>query len=126
MQKTRFITVAGLAASLLLLSTASAKAAPAKARVTSIVFIGKAKACPCTTKRIAAGWKALKKGLGKRQTSVKRIQADVKPAEAARYKKKRTYKVLPAIYFLTSSGKVIDLLQGIVTTADVSQILKGR
>jgi hypothetical protein len=126
MQRIGFITVTGLALSLLLLSTAPASSAPAKARVGSIVFIGKAKACPCTTKRIAAGWKALKKGLGKRRTPVKRIQSDVKPTEAARYKKKRAYKVLPAIYFLTSAGKVIELLQGIVTTADVQQVIKGR
>lgn len=117
------ITALGLA---LLLPVAPASAAPARARVARIVFIGKAKACRCTKKRIAAAWKALKAGLGRRRIPVKRIQADRNPTEAGRHKRKRAYKVLPAIYFLTSTGKVIDLLQGIVTTADVKQVLKGR
>ncbi len=126
MTRPAIITLIGLLFALGLLGATPASAAPAKARVTSIVFIGKAKACPCTKKRIAAAYKALKAGLGSRQTPIKKIQADLKPADAARYKKKRAYKMLPAIYFLTSTGKVVDLLQGLVTTADVKQVLKGR
>ncbi len=116
----------GVALAFLLVALTPASAAPAKARVASIVFIGKKKACHCTKKQIADGWKALQAGLGKRRIQVRRIQEDVHTAEAGRYKRKRTYRALPAIYFLTSAGKVIDLLQGIVTTADVRQALKGR
>ena len=125
--RTRTLLLLPIVSLALLLTTLThISAAPAKARVASIVFIGKKKACPCTKKQIAAGWKALKAGLGKRRIPVKRIQEDVHTAEASRYKKKRAYRALPAIYFLTSAGKVIDLLQGIVTTADVQQVLKGR
>lgn len=119
-----FLPISALA--FLLAPSTPTEAAPARARVDRIVFIGKKKACHCTKRQISDGWKALKAGLGKRQTPVKRIQADVHIAEAGRYKKKHAYRALPAIYFLTSTGKVIDLLQGIVTTADVKQVLKGR
>ena len=126
MQKRKSLLLSGAALALLLATPTPSSAAPVKARVASIVFIGKAKACPCTKKSIADAWKALQAGLGKRRIPVRRIQTDVKPAEVDRYKKKRAYKVLPTLYFLTSAGKVIDLLQGIVTTADVKQALKGR
>ena len=115
-----FILAAGL------VSAAPVAAAPAKTRVARVVFIGKKKACACTKRKIADAWKALKAGLGQRRIPVVRFQADVKPAEAARYKKKRAYKVVPAVYFLTAAGQVVDLLQGIVTTADVEQVLGGR
>jgi hypothetical protein len=111
---------------LTLLLAAPAVAAPRKAPVARIVFIGKAKACPCTTKQIAEAWKALHQALGKRPIPVARIQADRKPAEADRYRPHRAWKALPAIYFLTSKGGIIDLLQGIVDEADVRQVLDGR
>ncbi len=104
----------------------SVPAAAAKAPVARIVFIGQKQACHCTQKRIAAGWKALQAGLGQRHIPVRRLQADVSPAEAGRYKKRRPYRAVPAIYFLTAQGKVIDLLQGIVTADDVKQVLRGR
>ena len=126
MHRQRNLLLPAATLTFLLAALMPASAAPGKARVTRIVFIGKQKACPCTKKQIADGWKALKAGLGKRRIPVKRLQADVHTAEVGRYQQKRAYKALPAIYFLTAAGKVIDLLQGIVTAADVQQVLKAR
>jgi len=123
---TRRVLFLGLALGGVLCAAPPVPAAPAKAPVARIVFIGQKQACPCTQKRIAAGWKALQAGLGQRRLPVRRIQADVSPAEAGRLKKRRPYRAVPAIYFLTATGKVIDLLQGIVTVDDVKQVLRGR
>ena len=105
--------------------SASAKKPAASGKVKRIVFIDKAKACECTKKRIDASWKALAGVVGKPPVpAVERIHMDTAPFKAAPYKAKRPVMVPPAIYFLGEEDKLLEVLQGEVTAAQVKKALR--
>jgi hypothetical protein len=108
-------------------STGSASQA-VSATVTKIVFVGKENACECTRKSIDDGWAALEKALGTpAKLPVERLQSDTENALVETYRKQKPMVALPAIYFLDGSGAVLGLLQGEVTSQQISvAITAGR
>ena len=105
-----------------------AKAAPedpGKAKVAKIVFVGKEFACECTRKSIDAGWAALQKALGKAsKLPVEKLEYDTEGSKVAKYKEQEAMVAVPAIYFVDAEGKVLELIQGEITAAQVTAALK--
>jgi len=106
-------------------TAAPSGAAAQKAKILHIVFVEKEKACACTRKTIDAGWNALQAALGpQNQIPIERIQIDVDAKKVELYQAKRAFVALPAIYFLAASDSLVDMLQGEITEAQVSSIVK--
>ena len=80
--------------------------------VATIVFLGQAEACPCTTKRIADSWTALQAALADSKARVDRFDIDVVPEITERYETMKSYVALPAVYLLDKEDKLIEMLQG--------------
>ena len=104
-------------------------AAPAsqssKTNVAKIVFVGQKQACPCTRKRIDGSWAALQAAAGARKhIPIERIYMDTDEVEVEPYEKMRAIMVLPAIYLLDGSGKLLDMVQGEVTTDNFDRVLQ--
>jgi hypothetical protein len=104
-----------------ILTAGTAQARPAVER---IVFIDKQNACPCTRKQIDAIWALLQKVLAGRKLPVDRISLDQRPADAQRYRAKRAFLALPAIYFLGSGDRLIELLQGEIKETWIRKVLR--
>jgi len=108
-------------------SAAQAQAAATRAarKVTKIVFVGKENACNCTRKTVDAGWAALQKALGTpAKLPVERLQIDTQGDKVAPYRQQKPMMVLPAIYFVDDNNVVLELLQGRVTEAQVTDTLR--
>ncbi len=104
-------------------------AAPAsqasKTNVARIVFVDQKQACDCTRKRIDGSWAALQAALGARKhIPVERIHMDTDQAKVEPYEEMRAIMVLPAIYLLDGSEKLIDMVQGEVTTDSIGRALQ--
>jgi hypothetical protein len=102
-------------------SSLSTQAAPVVAR---IVFVGKQQACECTRTRIAASRKALDTVLSAHGgLPVQTLLVDTEAELVTPYRKQQAFVVLPAIYFVDETGKVVQMLQGEVAEAQVVRIL---
>ena len=98
------------------------KTAPAVAR---IVFVGKKHACACTQKAIAASSKALEARLGKTPAiPIERLEIDVDPDGVRKYQELQPMMALPALYFLDGKGQLVQMLQGEVSDAQLSGLLR--
>jgi hypothetical protein len=104
-----------------------AKAAAAESKIAKVVFVGKQNACDCTRKRIEDTWAALQKALGTpAKLPVERLQIDTDGAQVELLRQQKAVMALPAIYFVDTKAKVLDLLQGEVTDAEVTAILNRK
>jgi hypothetical protein len=110
-------------------TTAAAQTVAAKqstSKVTKIVFVGKEHACDCTRKTVEAGWAVLQKALGTPpKVPVERLQIDTQPDKVAPYRNQKPMMALPGIYFVDERNVVLDLLQGEITSDQISDAL-GR
>jgi len=96
-----------------------------KKAVAKIVFVGKQNACDCTRTRVEAGWAALQKALGTpAKLPVERMQIDTDEARVEPYRQQKAMMALPAIYFVDDKAMVLELLQGEVTDAEITAVLK--
>jgi hypothetical protein len=103
--------------------TADASTVPTIAR---IVFVGKEEACDCTRGRIDASWAELQAALsGRTDIPIEQLLVDTQEAAVAPYEAMRSIMVLPAVYFLDSSGGLIEMLQGEITQAQFADVLDG-
>lgn len=103
----------------------AAETAPSK-KVSKIVFIGKQNACDCTRKRVDNSFAALQKAItGRKDIAVEQLQVDVDEAGVEQYEKLRPIMVLPAIYLLDGSGKLVDMQQGEVTAEQLAKAIGG-
>jgi len=94
------------------------------AKVAKIVFVGQKDCCQCTGDRILASWTALEEVLAKHtDIQVERFDIDVDEARADEMEKQGKVMVIPGLYFLTADGKLVKLLQGEVTAAQVAELL---
>ena len=101
--------------------TVNATTAAQKTKVTKIVFVGKEHACDCTRTRVDEAWKVLQQALGKpTKLPVQRLRIDTQAENVAPYQKLRPIIALPAMYFLDSKNKVVEVLQGEVTLKQVN------
>ena len=92
--------------------------------VVKIVFVGQKQACECTRKRIDTTWKVLQKTLGGRaDISVARIQLDVDEEQADKLDDRRSLMVAPGIYFFDANENLLEMLQGEVTSEQISKVL---
>ncbi len=109
----------------------SEKSAPVESRTTNakvakIVFVGQKEACECTRKRVDDSLAALEEALsGRGDIAVEKLLLDVDEAKVAVYHKLGAIMVPPAIYLLDSSGALIEMLQGEVTSEQIA-IAIGR
>lgn len=105
-------------------SAAPAAAGPTQSQVTQLVFIDKQEACDCTRARVTKGWDALQSALGgKAVPSVERLYIDTQPDQVRPYREMRPMMAVPALYFLTASGSLVDQLQGEFTTQQIQALL---
>jgi hypothetical protein len=105
-------------------STQAAETATAT-KVARVVFVGKENACDCTRKQVEAGWAALQKALGTpAKVPVERLQSDTQEDKVAPYREQKPMMALPAIYFVDGKNVVLELLQGEVTEAQVTDTLR--
>jgi hypothetical protein len=105
--------------------TAQAAETAAATKVARVVFVGKENACDCTRKRVEAGWAALQKALGTpAKVLVERLQIDTQGDKVEPYRKQKPMMALPALYFVDGKNVVLELLQGEVTEAQVTDTLK--
>ncbi len=96
-----------------------------KFKVSKIVFIGKHEACACTRKRIDQSWAALEKALDKtKDIRIERLHADTEQTKVAAYQQQRAIMVIPAVFFLDSSGALVEVLQGEISTEQFSSVLR--
>ncbi len=94
------------------------------AKVAKVVFVGQKDCCQCTGDRILASWTALEEVLAKHQgVEVERFDIDVDDARATELEKLGKVMVIPGLYFLSADGKLVKLLQGEVTAAQVEEVL---
>lgn len=97
----------------------------ATSRVAKVVFVGQKQACDCTRKRIDGSWAALQAAAGARKhIPIERIYMDTDEAKVEPYEEMRAIMVLPAIYLLDGSGKLLDMVQGEVTADNFDRILQ--
>ena len=77
-------------------------------------------------KRVDDSLAALQTALeGRPDISTEELQADIDQANVAPYKKMRPIMVLPAIYVLDGSGALVQMLQGEVTTGQITEAVGG-
>jgi len=94
--------------------------------VAQVVFIGQRQACKCTLNRIASTWVALEQVLAKHpEIEVKKIEQDVEQDEADRYDQLKSLMVAPGVYLMDGDGKLIQMLQGALTVAQIEQAIAG-
>jgi hypothetical protein len=108
------------------LSAPSAPVVAAKAAsvTTKIVFIDKEHGCQCTAKRVDAAWAALQAVVaGKDVPSVERVHVDTQPEMAEPYGKLRPMIAVPALYFMDAKDGLVELLQGEVTSEQITTVL---
>jgi hypothetical protein len=93
--------------------------------VAKIVFVDKEKACKCTAEKIEKSWTALAAALKAKgvELPIERVHLDTQAAEAGKYKALKPMIAIPGIYLLNADGKLIELLQGEVTTEQVEKVL---
>jgi len=102
----------------------SVVAKPEAPQVARIVFVGKEHACDCTRKTVDGAWAILSNALGMPATlPVDRLAIDTEADKVAPYQQMRPILALPAIYFLSGTNGVVDLLQGDVTSEQVASAL---
>jgi len=95
-----------------------------KSKIAKIVFIGKQDACDCTRKRVDDAYAELQSALAShKDITVERIRVDTDSAQVEPYRKLRAIMVLPAIYLLDKSGKLVEMLQGEVKSEQVKKVL---
>jgi hypothetical protein len=95
--------------------------------IARVVFVGKQNACDCTRRRIGDSWAALQAALdGRQDIPVERIRVDTDPANVAPYEQMRAIMVLPAVYFMDSSGRLAQMLQGEINEQQVADVIDGR
>ncbi len=100
--------------------------APARSEIGRIVFLDQKQACDCTRKRIDASWNALQAALKAAPgPDVLRIFHDVDEQAADEYKQLKPMMVAPGIYFLDKKGGLAEMLQGEVTEAQVTAVLRS-
>lgn len=98
---------------------------PPATKVVKIVFVGKENACNCTRKTVDAGWATLQEALGTPpKLPVERLQIDTQGDKVEPYRQQKPLMTLPAIYFVDGNTTVLALLQGEVTKAQITSILK--
>ena len=106
-------------------ATDSSLSAPTAPVVARIVFVGKQQACECTRARITASRKVLDTVLSSHgELPVQTLLVDTEADLVTPFRHQQAFVVLPAIYFLDESGKVVQMLQGEVAEAQVVQILE--
>jgi hypothetical protein len=94
--------------------------------VTKVVFVGKEHACDCTRKRVDTAWAALQKVVGTpAKLPIERLQIDTQSEKVEPYRRQKPMMTLPAIYFLDDKSVVVELVQGEVTTEQISTILNA-
>jgi hypothetical protein len=101
-----------------------AAAPPVAGRPTKVVFMDKENACACTRKRTDATWAALQSALGTpSKLPVERLHVDTQAEQAVPYTSAKPLMVPPGIYFVDGQQKVVELLQGEVSAAEVTAVL---
>ena len=100
---------------------AGAASTPAVAR---LVFVDLQDCCDCTRDRIDKSWAALQGVLAdvELETPVDRLHLDTQAEEVQPLRAKRPIMTIPALYFLSAQGEVLEQLQGELTA---EQILKA-
>lgn len=95
------------------------------AKVAKVVFVGQKDCCQCTGDRILASWTSLEEVLAKHaDVAVDRFDIDVDEARATEMEKLGKVMVIPGLYFLSADGKLVKLIQGEVTAAQVAEVLQ--
>lgn len=108
------------------LSVATA-GATAGSRVAQVVFIGQREACECTRNRIDTTWAALEQALADHpEIEVKKLEQDVQQEEADRYDELEPLMVAPGVYLMDEDGKLVQMLQGALTSKQLQQAIGGK
>ena len=100
--------------------------APASAgRAVKIVFVGKQYPCECTAKTIAATRGALDRALGPRpKLALEELMIDRDADKVDALRRERPLRALPALYFVDAAGKVLDVLDGDLSEAQITAALR--
>ncbi len=106
-------------------AASTAQAATAQPKATKVVFVGKQGACECTKAAIDASWTALQKALGTpAKLPVQELKVDLEGEKVEPFRRQKPILALPAIYFVDAKDSVMESLQGEVTEAQISEVLK--
>jgi hypothetical protein len=102
-------------------ASAAPDAAPRKVgTITKIVFVGEEHGCPCRQGRIDAGWAALQEAMGTpAKLPVEKIFVDTQGPKVQVYTQQKPILTMPGIYLVDAANKVIDMLQGDITRAQI-------
>lgn len=109
-------------------ATASASAGSSTTAATppvaQIVFIDQEESCECTKKRTDATWKELHNAVGNsRGIEVVRVHLDTQPELAKAYLESKPLMVPPGLYFMSAQGDLVGMLQGELSSAQISAVL---
>jgi len=93
--------------------------------VAKIVFLDQEQCCDCTRERIDGTWSELTAALGEgSEVPVERIHNDTQEDLARPYLDLRPMMVAPGLYFLDPDGGLIEMLQGELTQAQITAVLR--
>lgn len=107
-------------------STTAATTATVR-KVAKVAFLDQENACDCTRKRIDDTWAALRRALGTpAKLPVERIHVDTQVPLADAYTTAKPLMVAPGLYFVDAQDRVIELLQGEVTTEQIAAVLARK
>jgi hypothetical protein len=97
------------------------------ASVSKLVFVVKEQACDCTRKKIDAAEAAIQQVLGDpSRLPVETLKADTQPEQVEPYRQQKPMMAIPAIYLVDANGSAIELLQGEITTEQLSKAVKSH
>jgi hypothetical protein len=120
-----YLVVVILIAAFFMAGTASAEEKATEAKVAKIVFVDKENCCKCTADRTGKSWTALQAALKEHgaEVAVERVHLDTQTEQAAPFKAMKPMIAIPAIYFLNSEGKLVEMLQGEVKQEQIGNLL---
>ena len=87
--------------------------------VAKIVVVDKENCCDCTRDRTECTLTVLNQALESSGIPVERLHVDTQEEAVAAYRAKKSFMVIPAVYFLGENGEVLHLLQGEVKEEQV-------
>jgi hypothetical protein len=101
-------------------SSAAASTVKPAGTIAKVVFVGEEHGCPCRQGRIDAGWAALQEALGTPpKLPFEKIFVDTQGPKVQVYTQQKPILTMPGIFLVDASNKVIDLLQGDITRAQI-------
>jgi hypothetical protein len=107
-------------------ASSTASALKPAGKIAKVVFVGEEHGCPCRQGRIDAGWAALQQALGTPpKIPIEKLYVDTEGPKVLPYTQQKPIGTMPGIYLVDGANKVLDMLQGDMTSAQIQAAIAG-